>query len=130
MTRSALAVIAGFLTTVLIVVATTFLFAKVTGVTDTPNAAYLVLNLAGSAVAAFVGARVTGMLAMRRHMLHAGILALLIALLSAPAIAAPPAGQPGWYPATVTLLGIIGAMAGGRFMALRSGRAAAPPPAA
>lgn len=104
--------IGGLLTTILIVIATAAPAAWITGNAPTPT--YLVLTIAGSAGAAFAGARLAGLIALRHHMAHAAILAAIIVLLSIPGIANPPAGFPAWYPLTVTLAAVAGALAAGR----------------
>ncbi len=120
MTRSVLAVIAGFLTMILLVIVTTFLASAVTGGGHSMSSTYLTLNLAGSGVAAYAGGRLAGFIALRRPLLHALALAALIIALSVPAIGNPPAGQPAWYPVTVAVLGVLGALAGGRSHARRA----------
>lgn len=112
-----LAVIGGLLATILIVIATAAPVAWIAG--NAPTPAYLVLTIAGSALAGYVGAWLAGMIALRNPMAHAGVLAVIIVLLSIPGIAHPPAGLPGWYPLTVTLAGVAGALAGGRRMTRR-----------
>lgn len=107
-----LAVIGGLLATILIVIATAAPAAWITG--NAPTPAYLTLTIAGSALAAFVGAWLAAMIALRHPMAHAGVLAAILVLMSIPGIANPPAGLPGWYPLTVTLASVVGALAGGR----------------
>lgn len=104
--------VGGLLTTILVVIATAAPAAWITGNTPTPT--YLVLTIAGSAAAAFAGAWLAGLIALRNPMAHAAILAAIIVLLSLPGIADPPAGLPGWYPLTATLAAVAGALAAGR----------------
>ena len=113
-----LAVVGGLLATILIVIATAAPAAWITGNAPTPT--YLILTIGGSALAAFVGAWLAGLIALRNPMAHAVVLAAIIVLLSLPGIANPPAGLPGWYPVTVTLAGVAGALAGGRRISRRA----------
>jgi hypothetical protein len=79
----------------------------------TPPRGYLVFNLVSGLVAAIVGGWVTGCIAQRNMLLHALALALLIAAMGVLSARKPQPGQPQWYPWTITLIGVVGALIGG-----------------
>jgi peptidoglycan/LPS O-acetylase OafA/YrhL len=119
MFRSVLAVIAGYVTTTIVVMVGILLAtvafvpgglrAAMSPVTELPPA-YLTANLIVSFAAALVGGFVTARIATRSRRAHvlafAGLL-FVMSLLST--IAGRQPGQPDWYPWVVALVGIAGA---------------------
>jgi hypothetical protein len=135
MLRSILALIAGFLVTAIIVMATTALAAMAFGLpmistseamtegpTVTPSTGYLVTNLVCSALAAIVGGWTAAIVGRRHPMGHAGGLAALLAIGGAVGVAWPQPGQPTWYPASLLVIGPVGALIGGFLRQLRDAR--------
>jgi hypothetical protein len=122
MGRSILAVLAGFCTIVLLVIAATAVTVKLilgggdpAALQTTPT--YLGINLAYSALAAVLGGYFAGRLARRAALTHAGVLAGIIFLMGVMSLVGSGGrgerGQPGWYPYILTALGPIGIIAGG-----------------
>ena len=139
MLRSILAVIAGFLVTAIIVMATSALAAMAFGLpamstsdattgapTVAPSAGYLTTNLVCSALAAIVGGWTAGTIGRRHPMGHAGGLAVLLAIGGAVGVAWPQPGQPTWYPASLLVIGPVGALIGGFLRQLRDARMQTP----
>jgi hypothetical protein len=135
MLRSILAVIAGFLVTAIIVMATTALAAMAFGLpmlstseatagapTVTPSTGYLITNLVCSALAAIVGGWTAATIGRRHPMGHAGGLAVLLAVGGAVGVAWPQPGQPTWYPTSLLVIGPLGALFGGFLRQLRDAR--------
>jgi hypothetical protein len=88
------------------------------GGTITPGRNYLAANLLISLIGAILGGWVTARVAIYSPMIHVGILALLIVVMSvASARKQGTAGQPSWYPMTITVLGIAGVLLGGLLQA-------------
>lgn len=80
------------------------------------SSTYLAANLLVSLAAAVLGGWLTARLAPRVPMGHVlALAALLIAMsiVSATGDQAQPAGQPGWYPIGIAILGVLGVLAGG-----------------
>ena len=126
MLRSVVAVGAGLLVTVTLVIVLTFLTVAALrlGPNATPTPAYLALNLIGSAVAGAVGGATAVKLAPHTPHGHVVALAILILLLSLPTLFTPPApGQPAWYGAVVSVIGPVAVALGG-LLAARWGRPA------
>ena len=99
------------------------------GPSDDPTTGYLLLNLAGSVLAAVLA----GMTATRvgRSRIAPALLALgLLAIGAAAGGQATQEGQPGWYPLTVTLLGAGGVLLGAFLAPRGTERSAAPRPGA
>lgn len=116
MIRSAVAVIAGLVVTVILVAVMTAAATSITGIEmgDTATTGYLVLNLVGSAIAGMVGGAVAGYIAEHTPHGHVIGLAVVILLLSFPvALSAPAPGQPTWYPLTLSVLGPASVLLGG-----------------
>lgn len=133
MIRSILAVVAGFLVTAILVMATSALAATAFGLplmstaetpTVTPSTGYLVVNLVCSALAAIAGGWVAATVGQRHPMAHAGALAALLAIGGAVGVASPQPGQPTWYPTALLVLGPLGALTGGFLRQLRAARTA------
>jgi hypothetical protein len=126
MIHSLLAVFGGFAAMALIVMMTTALAAHllVPGgmrATATPGLplppAYLGTNLAGSAVAAFIGGALTARIAGHDPMIHGGALAMLMALMSVASARQYRGLQPRWYQLTLMTampaIALAGAWVGG-----------------
>lgn len=89
------------------------------GPEDDPTTGYLLLNLVGSVLAATLAGMVGGWIG--RSVIAPAILAVLILALGLAAGAQAAAGQPGWYPTAVTVLGAGGVLMGA-YLAPRRGR--------
>lgn len=116
MLRSAAAVLAGLAVAVVLVMLFTFAASAVLGIEpgEPPTPAYLLLNLLGSAVAGAAGGATAVRIAPHTPHGHVVVLALVILLLSLPAILAGAApGQPAWYPLALGVLGPVSVFAGG-----------------
>lgn len=116
MLRSAVAVLAGLFLTMALVVAGSFLAARYFGLGpgDPPTPGYLAANLAGSAVAGFIGGATAMRLAPHRPHGHVGALAIVILLLSLPTLlSAPASGQPAWYGLAISVIGPVSVVIGG-----------------
>lgn len=116
MMRSIGAIAAGLAVNFALVFATTSLATLVFGVPIAGPATngYLGLNLLGAAVAGAAGGATA--VAIAAHAPHGHVLALALAILlvSLPALfAAPPPGQPAWYPLVLSVLGPVSVVAGG-----------------
>lgn len=88
---------------------------------DPPTTGYLAMNLAGSAIAAVLAGMVAT--SVGRSFLPPGILAAVLVILGAASRGQVAPGHPGWYPLTITVLGVAG-IAIGAVLAPRPGRAA------
>lgn len=96
-----------------LVLVSTWVAALATGLGpgDDPTTGYLLLNLAGSVLAAVLA----GMTATRMGRSRIAPALLAMCILAIGAVAGGQAaqdGQPGWYPLTVTLLGAGGVLLG------------------
>lgn len=114
--RSAAAVLAGFLLTAALVVVVTFGAAVLLGLPPQgpPTPLYLALNVLGSAAAGVAGGYLCARTAPRAPGGHAMGLALLVLVLSLPAMFSQPVpGRPEWYPAVLAVLGPASIMLGG-----------------
>jgi hypothetical protein len=131
--RSAAAVLGGFLLTAALVVVVTFGAAFLLGLPaqGPPTPLYLVLNLTGSALAGVAGGYLCARTAPRSPAAHAMVLALLVFVMSVPAVFSQPLpGRPVWYPAVLALLGPGSVLVGGWLLVRRSrtsGRSAQAP---
>lgn len=90
------------------------------GADDAPTSAYLLLNLAGSVVAAVLAGMVAS--GVGRARVAPVALALLLLALGIAAGGQAAQGQPGWYPLAVTVLGAGGVLLGGFVAPPGSGR--------
>lgn len=121
MLRSVGAVIVGFVASaVLVVLGTLGAALALAGPDGAPTPAYLAANLAVSLGAALSGGGTAAWVARRRPLLHAGVLALIMAAMSLPGLGRPAAGQPTWYPAALLVIGAGGALAGGWWASRRA----------
>jgi peptidoglycan/LPS O-acetylase OafA/YrhL len=127
MSRSILAIAAGFITAAIGVLVATAAAVAISGTGSSPSSSYLALNLTGSTLAGLLGGLVSARIARRRPLTHAAILSAIVIALSVPGILAPAPGQPQWYPATVGFLGAAGAVVGGFLVRWRSIRSTAAP---
>lgn len=128
MLRSAAAVVAGLIVTIVLVMVFTFLAATASGLRtgDPPTPPYLLLNLLGSAIAGMSGGATAMRLAPHTPHGHVGAVAVVILLISLPALlSAPEAGQPGWYPLVLSVLGPVSVFLGG-LLAARARRDESP----
>ncbi|HEY4320048.1 MAG TPA: hypothetical protein VGM77_02630 [Gemmatimonadales bacterium] len=123
MFRSILAVLAGFISMVLVVVVGTAVAMRRLLRRGGPSlnagmpAAYLVVNLGVSGIAALVGGLITARIATHAPVAHGLALGVLMALMSIASMRQAGATQPRWYQlvlATVMpLLAVTGAMLDG-----------------
>ena len=116
MLRSVIAVLAGLLVALALVLVLTYVAGVITGVgiSDPPTAPYLTLNLVGSAIAGAAGGAVAVRVAHYAPHGHVVALAVVILLLALPAtFSAPAPGQPSWYRVTISVLGPVSVLIGG-----------------
>ena len=122
MIRSVVAVLAGLLITMALVLAGSYLAARLFGLgpEDPPTPGYLAANLAGSAVAGLIGGAIAMRLAPHRPHGHVVALAFVILLLSLPTLlSAPASGQPAWYGLAISIVGPVSVLLGGLLAARR-----------
>jgi len=86
-----------------------------------PGPGYFALNLGFAVLAAVVAGWVTARLAGSRPRVAVGLLAVALVVVVLWGFTKPASQWPGWYPAVLALVGLVGALAGGF---LRAGRAA------
>jgi len=123
MLRSAGAILAGFVVATIVVMACTWVAVAAMlpsvgpGQMPEPTTAYLVVNLAYSLLAAFVGGEVAVRVGRRAPLAHGMGLGVLLLVLGVGMAATTSDGtqgnQPGWYLYVVAVLGWIGASAAG-----------------
>jgi hypothetical protein len=125
MIRSILAVLAGLVTTMVLVMLSTVATAMVVlgGIDRQPTTAYLVVNLLCGALSALAGGYVTGWIAQQKVVQHAAGLSAVLLLLGLPGLFAPVAGQPVWYPAVILVIGVVFALLGGYLRGRQAGSA-------
>lgn len=122
--RSVAAVVLGFVTMAVIVMAGTMaavavlvpggLAAAMKAPPATPSARYLATNLIVSFAAAVAGGWVAARVAPRAPVAHLLALAALLLVMSlVTAATGETTGQPAWYPWTIAVLGLAGVAAGG-----------------
>lgn len=110
--RITLGVVAGVLTTFLLVMAFTWAASAATGTLEGgPTTAYLALNLLGNLLAALMG----GHVAMRlgRSILAVWFLAGVFLGLTIGSLGEPLPGQPSWYAGVIALEAVLGVLTGG-----------------
>lgn len=124
--RGVLAIVAGYFTMLVVVLAGSFVAALVLS-----GSAYLVVNVAASVVAAIAGGYAASRLAPRAPLAHAlvlgGIVLVIGMLLRGEARGA---GRPAWYGLAMPLIGAGGAALGGVLATQLMRRGAPQPPAA
>lgn len=119
LSRSLLSLLAGLATAFVLVMLVTFggSLLLVPGFPEDlmapPTPAYLVVNLIGSCLAAACGGYVAARLAGRGALAHATVLGLLLLGMTVASGGEPAPGQPTWYPLTVAVLAVLGAVGGG-----------------
>jgi hypothetical protein len=124
--RSIIAVVAGFVVVIAVVMAGTAaatelivpggLFGAATGPRTALPAEYFAANLMVSAMGAVLGGWVTARMAPDREMIHVFALTGLIILMSIPGLLGygPSAStQPDWYKLALPILGVGGVLLGG-----------------
>ena len=81
-------------------------------------ATYLYLNLVVCGAGAVLGGWLTARIARSSPYAHAAALAALVAVISIPsATGAPAPAHPGWYPAAIGLVAVLGVLLGGKLRA-------------
>jgi hypothetical protein len=81
-------------------------------------ATYLYVNLVVSGVGAVLGGWLCARFAPSAPYGHAAALAALVAVISVPsATGAPGPAHPGWYPAALGLIAVLGVLLGGKLRA-------------
>lgn len=124
MSRSIIAVVIAFTCMSLMVIVGTLAATTALAPGGELSSTYLAANLIVSLAAAMIGGAVVVRLAPRRPLLHAGILAAAIILLTlAGGFEAAP-GQPSHYPAVVLLVGLAGIGLGALWVNARRRRVA------
>jgi hypothetical protein len=125
MVRSILAVAAGFVTAVVLVMLVNWIAAFALGIpSGAPTRPYLAVNLLGSFLAGAAGGYVTGRLAPTAMWHHVFGLALVVLLLSLPGVLQPADGQPTWYPSFLAVIGPVSVAMGGMLSLHRAPRRA------
>lgn len=114
MFRSIVALVGGFA----IFTFATIVFAVVTTVTvplaaGLPTTGQLVANLLPWLGAAACGGYAAAALAPRRQRMHVAAFTVMVLVATASQIGKPTARQPAWYPLAITVVGTVGAVAGG-----------------
>lgn len=112
--RSVVAVVAGFVAMAVVVMVATVVGTRLPGmlVDSVPTTLWLVTNLSYSLAAAAIGGAVAAHLAPRRRWWHGVALAGLIALAWLLGDGQPMQDQPSWYPEGITLIAVVGVLAG------------------
>jgi len=112
--RSLGAIVAGFVAMVVVVMVATAVGTMLPGmlVDGGPTTLWLVVNLSYSMAAAAVGGWIAAHLAPRRRWWHGAALAAFIAIAWLLGDGQPMPGQPTWYPQVITLIGVVGILAG------------------
>ena len=128
MLRSAVAVLAGLVVVLGLVLITSSMLVLALGLPPEgpPSDTYLALNLVIGALAGLAGGAVAMRLAPHTPHGHVIALAVVILLLSLPAAFSGPApGQPAWYLAVMSIVSPLSVLAGGLLIRRRR-----PPPEA
>ena len=127
MLRSVLSIVAGYLVLAVLVMLATFASAKLHQAEGAenpfnakPGTGFIVANLIYSGVFAVVGGFLTATIARRAPLLHAVILAVILALLGVASLSmAAGTNEPRWYGLTLIVLGPGCATLGGYLQSLR-----------
>ena len=128
MMRSLLSILAGYAVMVVLVIPATVIAVKVmlpatamqSAMKLKPTTAYLAVNLIYSGLFAVVGGLVTGGLARRAPLAHAGALAVLMLLMGLVSFfQSKGTQQPAWYGVALMVLMPLGALLGGFLQILR-----------
>ena len=121
MLKSVLAIVAGWVLTVALVMLSMAVlaiifyggFAVDIPEGETMSSSFVFANLATSFIAAMAGGYLTAHLAPRAGLIHAGILAAINLVLSIPMVLAGALdSQPSWYPLAIAIIGVIGVVDG------------------
>jgi putative membrane protein (TIGR04086 family) len=111
--RSLVAVLAGFLSMAVIVIALTLLCVKFIHLNSGhPTPLYLTLNVLYCLAAALLGGLITAKIARRSPLAHGLALALLMFVLGVLSYTTHPPGQPLWYQIFLTIAPPLAAIAG------------------
>jgi hypothetical protein len=117
MVHAFLALLAGFATMAILVVALTALLARVApewvGAEGKPRPAYAFINLGYSFLAAAAGGYVTAWLAFGNPMVQVLVLGIVVLAMGALSALQTRGKQPVWYALTLLALAPIGVLAGG-----------------
>lgn len=122
MLRSFLAILAGWVATVALVMLSTLALAQIMLGTIQPQVlegialpqSYVIANLICGFIAAMVGGYLAAQLSPRSGLLHAGILAAINLAMAMPMVlGGAQAGQPEWYPLVIAFIGVVGTLDGG-----------------
>lgn len=123
MIRSIIAIIAGFVVVMVVIVAGTAGSAALiipggleSARTMAPPATYMAAHLLVSAMGALLGGWVTARMAPEREMIHILVLAVLLLLKSVPSLAGygnPDGLQPTWYVYTLPVIEVVAVLLGG-----------------
>jgi hypothetical protein len=128
MIRSILAVLAGLIVALVLVVVLSFLSSSILGIpfNGPPTRDYLLLNLLGGAIAAASGGAVAVRVAAHTPHGHMFALAIVILILSlATVFSAPAPGQPAWYHVAISVAAPASVLVGGWLASRRwAGRSA------
>jgi hypothetical protein len=112
-----LALVSGFATTVLLVIAITALLARLVpswvGAEGRPGPAYVLVNLGYSFLAAAAGGYVTAWIAAANPLVHVLALGLVVLALSALSALQARGKQPIWYQLALVAISPLGVLAGG-----------------
>jgi hypothetical protein len=112
-----LALLAGFATMVLLVIAVTALLTKFTpdwvGQEAKPRPGYVAVNLGYVFLAASAGGYVTAWAAVANPLIHVLALALVVLLLAALSAMQARGKQPIWYALVLIVISPVGVLAGG-----------------
>ncbi len=123
MLNAFLALLAGFATMALLVIATTALLTRFTpdwvGERAKPQPGYIFVNLGYSFLAAAAGGYATAWAARHNPLIHVLALAIVVLLLSAMSALQSRGQQPVWYALILVALSPFGVLAGG-LMRLRT----------
>lgn len=121
MLRSTLAIIAGWVLTIalvmlsMVVVSIIFYGGMTVSIPEgeAMSSSFLFANLITSFFAAMAGGYLTAQLAPKANLIHAGILAAINLAFAMPLVlAGAQASQPSWYPLTMAVIGVIGVLDG------------------
>jgi hypothetical protein len=112
-----LALFAGFATMALLVIGTTSLLAKLTpgwvGEQGKPQAAYVIVNLGYSFLAAAAGGYVTAWIAIANPLVYVLALGIVVLVLAALSALQSRGKQPIWYQLALVAISPVGVLAGG-----------------
>ena len=115
--RSVIAVVAGYATMAVVVIALSVIVTKVApgwmGNEGAPNATYVVTNLIYSLAAAMLGGYVAATIGSRAPLAHACALAAIVFALAIVSAVQVGDRQPRWYQVVLAIVGPLGTVLGG-----------------